>query len=78
MRRNRRQQSVTITKHLLKQHQARNNIDPVPAHWEFTSKMSLEEKPKKKTEESYSRMNLCREKTCEENVNVGTCRKAGF
>ena len=40
--------------------------------------MSLEEKPKKKTEKSYSIMNLCREKTCEENINVGTCRKLVF
>ena len=23
-------------------------------------------------------MNLCREKTCEENINVGTCRKLVF
>lgn len=34
-RRDRRQQIITITKHLLKQHLARYNIDVVPAHWEF-------------------------------------------
>ena len=62
MRRNRRQQSVTITKHLLKQHQARYNIDTVPAHWEFTSKMSLEEKPKKKNRKKLFKNELMQRK----------------
>ena len=62
MRRNRRQQSVTITKHLLKQHQARYNIDTVPAHWEFTSKMSLEEKPKEKNRKKLFKNELMQRK----------------